>query len=338
MDQLQVELRRGLTEIRETLQAVLHEQRQQPVTAVPLAAQTSSMYGDTSGVPRGAGGSSVAKQILSGFSATKMNVNDRREGLVETPKPAKMFRSGQETPLGARSGNRPVTAGRHRSAAMDDTDVTDAQQVSGAPLRMLSAPIIPGGGMIPLFEGTSRYESELKRQATANHFAPRSAAGGGYPSSGAADAQPVVDPPMFARPFSKSTIDIRSCFTILREGDWWFKWDSAGHKVHLRWVWLDTTRRCFSWAHKQTVENPMFGPRIPIEDMTGVTTSEIQETDPHGNPRRFYVLLIECTTRMLQLGTERRDKLNVWYEAVNNIIVQVRQAAQNRVMHALAAD
>jgi hypothetical protein len=48
------------------------------------------------------------------------------------------------------------------------------------------------------------------------------------------------------------------------------------------------------------------------------------ERDELDRPRVFYVLLIETDDRLLKLATEVREKIDVWFEAIGNLIAFCR--------------
>lgn len=303
VDQLQQDLRKGLSGIQRTLEHVIAGQS-------PLAGSTSARHRNS-----GAG------RILEGLSAR----NDDRH-LVSTPVGGTKHR---------RSGafGRDSMVEEEEEAPPPEPNFTTKPMVVGCSI-IPSAANMASAPTIPYFEGTSAYQQQLQRQASSRNAR---ASNSTMVAASAAVMKPI-DAPIVARPFTKTTIDTKSSLTILREGDWWYKWDHTGSKVHLRWVWLDPTRCALSWTEKKTVDAPMFCPRIMLEDIQSVQTTQIVEHDSHGNPRVFYVLLITCTGRLLQLASERREKLDVWYESLNNLIHSMMALASRQMKEILNSD
>lgn len=392
VDQLQEELRSGLTEIRHALNTVIQEQRHgPPAPPVPLS------YADSPHAQSGrsGGGAPSSRNLLqsSYFTNSTTTTTTTIDGpaeqsrgfkaaasqqhLVDTPKAAAAARGSYRT-----EQNDPLSRGglaTHPSNFVNGSATTSSGRFkSGQEFNLksivpvLDTSVIPGRTLGPPMDSSSRYHQELRRQASAAHMQPpnhaasfmqhhpstagdahqqqqqrsgaprqhhhHAAASFASPPHHVGQSNKPFQPPINIRPFCKTTIDLQSSLTILSEGEWFYKWDHTGEKVKLRWVWLDHSRRSLSWSEKELHETPMFGPRIPMEDLQRVTTTQITETDPHGNPRIFYVLLIDCASRLLQLGTERRDKLDLWYEALTNVIQGTRQAMNSRIASSMGSD
>lgn len=130
---------------------------------------------------------------------------------------------------------------------------------------------------------------------------------------------PPPPPPRNAKPFARTTMDIESSFAIVREGDWFYKWDQQGLRIKIRWVWFDVFRQSFSWSSKEAYDS-MWLTKIPLTDVAQVVMEQVEEQDPQGVTRVIYVLVLKCRTRELRLGTEKRDKADAWYEALQNLI------------------
>ena len=131
------------------------------------------------------------------------------------------------------------------------------------------------------------------------------------------------EPPIAVRPLSSAPVDIASSVTILSSGDWFYKWNRLGNEVQPRFLWLDTSKYVLSWSRQQS-RTSSFASYIKAEQISQVTTSQVVEHDELDRPRVFYVLLIYTDDRMLQLATEVREKLDVWYEAIGNLITYCR--------------
>lgn len=125
-------------------------------------------------------------------------------------------------------------------------------------------------------------------------------------------------------PDARTTMDLRTSTRVLLSGDWFYKWSRDGTQVRPRWVWLDTKSYLLAWAHSET-HNPRFAGCIQLEHILRVIPRELIQADADGLPKSYYVLLIETTKRVLQLATEIRDKGDVWYEALNNVLSFIRR-------------
>ncbi|KAH9588982.1 Pleckstrin homology domain [Trypanosoma melophagium] len=124
-------------------------------------------------------------------------------------------------------------------------------------------------------------------------------------------------------PGTRTTMNLRTSVSILASGDWFYKWNGKGTSVSPRWVWLGTQSHVLLWAHKETYETAFAG-TMKLEKILQITSRELQQPDDHGIPRTYYVLLVETSKRVLQLATERREKADAWYEALNNVLLYLR--------------
>ena len=129
--------------------------------------------------------------------------------------------------------------------------------------------------------------------------------------------------PSHVQPYSTSTIDIDSSVTVLRSGDWFWKWNDKGNIVQPRYIWLDTEKNVISWGKERGAASLLSG-YIRIEQIVEVTTTQMTENGPDDVPRVYYVLLIQTINRLLQMATEKKEKLNQWYDALTNIALFYR--------------
>ncbi|EPY41569.1 hypothetical protein AGDE_02355 [Angomonas deanei] len=111
-------------------------------------------------------------------------------------------------------------------------------------------------------------------------------------------------------------MDLRTSVRVVSRGDWFFKWAASGRAVHPRFIWVDTKSYLLVWSSKET-HDPTFSGSVRLESICQVTPREVVQSDGDGLPLVYHVLLIETTQRILQLATERREKADVWYEALN---------------------
>ena len=183
-------------------------------------------------------------------------------------------------------------------------------------------PAASGGKQIPLpiiFESSN--SSQLQQTPS---FSLRSMARTGAKTvSRTSNNLAPPEPPIAVRPLSSAPVDIASSVTILSSGDWFYKWNRLGNEVQPRFLWLDTSKYVLSWSRQQS-RTSSFASYIKAEQISQVTTSQVVEHDELDRPRVFYVLLIYTDDRMLQLATEVREKLDVWYEAIGNLITYCR--------------
>jgi hypothetical protein len=119
-------------------------------------------------------------------------------------------------------------------------------------------------------------------------------------------------------------LDVNTSFTILKDGDWFYKWNAEGTSVHPRWVFLDVTRFFFAWGKRETSDATFCG-KVKVESLRQVNTSQVVEYDDFDTPRVFYVITIATTERELRLATEMREKVNIWYDALKNVIAYYRR-------------
>jgi hypothetical protein len=129
--------------------------------------------------------------------------------------------------------------------------------------------------------------------------------------------------PVHAQPYSSSTIDIESSVTILRSGDWFLKWSSKGKHVEPRFIWLDTEKNIIQWGKERGAAS-FFSGYIRIEEIHDATTDQMFETGTDDIPRVYYILILHTKHRKLQLATEKKEKMNLWYDAINNIALFYR--------------
>jgi hypothetical protein len=126
-------------------------------------------------------------------------------------------------------------------------------------------------------------------------------------------------------PSSPPLFDIEQCLLVLQKGDWFMKWTRA-EVVHRRFVWLDVHRGVIAWA-KSPASNFFFQSIVKLEDIVDIR-SECVVDDASG--RTFYKLAVFSRERVLVIGTEIRDKFDVWYDTLSRLCEN--QAAYNRAL------
>eukprot|EP00758_Cryptobia_borreli_P016200 Tbor_TRINITY_DN6086_c0_g1::TRINITY_DN6086_c0_g1_i1::g.10254::m.10254 len=117
----------------------------------------------------------------------------------------------------------------------------------------------------------------------------------------------------------QSIMDPRSAISILRNGDWFFKWNENWTQAEARYIWLDINRYILQWG-RERLQSSLFGGSIALELLTHVTTDQIQEFDGDVS-RIFFILRLHSVDRNVYLATEKREKLDCWFEAVNSVIM-----------------
>ena len=128
--------------------------------------------------------------------------------------------------------------------------------------------------------------------------------------------------PKVARPQPKTTLDPKSSISIMRGGDWFLKWNTKWTRAEARYVWLDITRYELLWGRERLAKN-IFSDAIELESISSVTTDQITEFDGDVN-RLFYLLRIYTNQRSLVLATEKREKLDCWYEAISTVVLYTK--------------
>jgi hypothetical protein len=113
---------------------------------------------------------------------------------------------------------------------------------------------------------------------------------------------------------------------MMHRGEWFLKWNTNGSDVKPQYVWLNTTSYMLQWG-KAPDSRSLLSSFIKLEEVFNVTTTQI--TEHHESAARvFHVIILHTPTRVLRLGTERRDKLDLWYDALTNIITFYRSQQQ----------
>lgn len=123
--------------------------------------------------------------------------------------------------------------------------------------------------------------------------------------------------PITARPYSISNIDMQSSLLVLRCGDWWLKWNKKGTDVQPRFMWLDMEKYLLTWGKDRDRATLLCG-HVPIESILNVATDQMCE-QIDDSARVFYILVLSTIDQRLLFGTEKREKMDVWYTALSNV-------------------
>lgn len=119
--------------------------------------------------------------------------------------------------------------------------------------------------------------------------------------------------------------DLRMCIATLEEGDWFMKWSQMKNKVHRRYFWIDeTTGLC--WSKTTKADSFYFFTKVmKFSEMTEIQT---QCYTDEGTGKVYYLMMIWSVQRFLQIGTELKDKFDVWFFTLQRLSEQ--QQDQNR--------
>lgn len=124
--------------------------------------------------------------------------------------------------------------------------------------------------------------------------------------------QSVAQEPMF---------DLHESLALLQRGDWFMKWTRRQDRVHRRYFWLDTRRGVVYWS-KSPGASVYFSSGLRLEEITSVDSDCIVEDSTN---KIFYVLLVTTLERQYQLGTEQREKFDVWFDALHRLTESARE-------------
>jgi hypothetical protein len=114
--------------------------------------------------------------------------------------------------------------------------------------------------------------------------------------------------------------DIYDCVKALEKGDWFLKWTRNRNKVHRRYFWLDVNRSVLFWANTPDAFSYLSS-SMRIEDICSIEAQCVVD-DVSG--KTLYLMVIVGTTRHVQLGTEIRDKFDVWFDTLQRLSETVR--------------
>ena len=127
------------------------------------------------------------------------------------------------------------------------------------------------------------------------------------------------------RPFANTTIDIDTCVAVMAKGDWFYKWSSeasSSRDVSPRYVWLDASSYVLKWGKKHS-SVALFSDFIKLELIFDVASTVLAEHTEYGS-KMIYMLVIRAPNRTLRLGSEKRHKIDLWYDAISNVIAFYR--------------
>jgi len=114
--------------------------------------------------------------------------------------------------------------------------------------------------------------------------------------------------------------DLASNVYILTQGDWFIKWSADRNHCHHRFFWLNKDGFMLLWSKAGPNAAAFFSGNIRLEDVTKIT-SEQQVEDAPGEMgvRILYIFSISTRKKVLQIGTEKRDKFEMWFHTLARI-------------------
>jgi hypothetical protein len=278
------------------------------VAASPIAVrQASPSQIPTSPVassqPRGMAASGTTIQMTQGRSSSVSSATPANlEGGILPPRGA--FDNFRQKPFIVSNNIRPykkeLTGNGRAPSPGKAAKVAAEPTVVGPPVRTLKNPF-----RAQAFEDFCQapiYDPPITVQQLT---APREMAANPYAAGHQAPVVEVASAPQF---------DMQASLEVMSKGDWFLKW-TRSQEVHRRYVWLDLSRGVVSWA---TVPNASFflQSHVRLEDITEILTQCIVD-DSDG--RTYYKMVIVTTERALAIGTEMREKFDVWVDAIQRL-------------------
>lgn len=113
---------------------------------------------------------------------------------------------------------------------------------------------------------------------------------------------------------SPPLFDPQQSLTVLVQGDWFLKWTRI-ESAHRRYVWLDLNRGVLSWA-KSRDSSFFMQKSIKLEDIMDL--QPVCAVD-EASGRTFYKLIVVSLDRILKIGTELRNKFDVWFDTMQRL-------------------
>lgn len=115
--------------------------------------------------------------------------------------------------------------------------------------------------------------------------------------------------------------EMRDILRTLRHGDWFLKWTRAKDKIHQRYFWLDETGTTLFWA-KAPHAAVIFTSNIKVSEISDLQTKTV--SDPLSG-RTMHILIIWSVSRVAQIGTELREKFDLWFDALRRLTMRHRE-------------
>lgn len=122
-----------------------------------------------------------------------------------------------------------------------------------------------------------------------------------------------------AKPMSTEERDgiislLNDTLEILQTGEWFYKWTRTG-TVHRRFFWLNLQRGTLAWAASPK-QSLIWNTEIKIAQITSVSPDSIRDAR---TGRNFYRMLVTTATKVLCIATERREKFDCWFRALQQL-------------------
>jgi hypothetical protein len=112
---------------------------------------------------------------------------------------------------------------------------------------------------------------------------------------------------------------------LLRRGDWFLKWTRKKDKVHQRYCHV--SNRTLHWGKAPDI-HMMLTSSVPIAEIVEIDSQCVVD---EASGRTYYVMVVWTLMRTLQLGTEVREKFDLWFDTLMRITARTRQ--HNRAFH-----
>ena len=132
--------------------------------------------------------------------------------------------------------------------------------------------------------------------------------------------------PSPSRPNGAPVYELNEAVRALQQGDWFYKWTRRKDKSHRRFFWLHPDGWLL-WAKAPHV-NTLVASKIRIDEIVALEPHDIP--DPESG-RTFFVLVLWTLSRTAQIGTEKREKFNLWFDTL--LRLSQRHRERNRAFY-----
>ena len=217
---------------------------------------------------------------------------------------------GAQVAAATRGANRGRATVAAPPAAPDGQPVTQSNPFRVQPFEAFAvAPDYSAPeGVVRLLRASSIKEAEARnhQQQKLVHAFHR------FPSPRKANGAPVYE--------------LQEAMAALAHGDWFYKWTRRKDKSHRRYFWLHPDG-WLMWAKAPHV-NHLVASSIRIDEIVALEPHDVP--DPESG-RTFFVLVIWTLTRTAQIGTEKREKFNLWFDTL--LRLSQRHRERNRAFY-----
>eukprot|EP00758_Cryptobia_borreli_P018271 Tbor_TRINITY_DN6650_c0_g1::TRINITY_DN6650_c0_g1_i1::g.3106::m.3106 len=121
--------------------------------------------------------------------------------------------------------------------------------------------------------------------------------------------------------------DMGKCLVALSKGDWFLKWTRNG-KVHKRFFRLEQNNSTLVWSSSpDSVVDIISRSCFHLGDITGIQPQCIVDEESN---RTVYKIHITTNERFLHIGTEMRDKFDIWVDTLQRLSAAIQHDMQTR--------